>query len=193
VTETITASTNGIDVPRLVETIEAIGDDPSLGSFTFRARSAWQEGTYNIGQIGTFTHAGSEDASRAASFVLHGDEPPVLLGSNKGPNAVELLLQALAFCYAVGFAANAAAKGIEIDRMEYEVEGDIDVRPFLGMDGPRAGLTRIRATGRVSSPNASREQLEELCRYVQQTSPVRDSLANPVAVETSLEVLDTGR
>jgi uncharacterized OsmC-like protein len=188
-TTTTTTTPNGIDVPRLVETIEAIGDDPALGAFTFRARSTWQEGTYNIGHIGTFTHAGSEDASRAASFVLHGDEPPVLLGANKGPNAVELLLQALAFCYAVGFAANAAAKGIEIDRMEYEVEGDIDVRPFLGMDGPRPGFTRIRATGRVSSPNASPQQLEELCRYVQQTSPVRDVLANPVPVETSLEVV----
>ncbi len=188
-TETITASTNGIDVPRLVETIEAIGDDPALGSFTFRARSAWQQGTYNIGQIGTFTHAGNEDASRAASFVLHGDEPPVLLGENKGPNAVELILQALAFCYAVGFAANAAAKGIEIEHMEYEVEGDLDVRAFLGMDGPRAGFARIRATGRVSSPNASREQLEELCRYVQETSPVRDCLVDPVPVETTLEVV----
>jgi uncharacterized OsmC-like protein len=191
-TTTATATPNGIDVPRLVETIEAIGDDPGLGSFTFRARSTWQDGTYNIGQIGSFTHAGNEDASRAASFVLHGDEPPVLLGDNKGPNAVELLLQALSFCYAVGFAANAAAKGIQLDRMEYEVEGDLDVRPFLGMDGPRPGFTRIRATGRVSSPNATPEQLEELCRYVQDTSPVRDCLVNPVAVDTTLEVLDAG-
>jgi uncharacterized OsmC-like protein len=188
-TITTTTTPNGIDVPRLLETIEAIGDDPSLGAFTFRARSTWQEGTYNVGQIGTFVHAGAKDESRAASFVLHGDEPPVLLGANKGPNAVELLLQALAFCYAVGFAANAAAKGIEIDRMEYEVEGDLDVRAFLGVDGPRPGLAGIRATGRVSSPNATREQLEELCRYLQETSPVRDSLANPVQVETTLEVI----
>jgi uncharacterized OsmC-like protein len=192
VAETITATTNGIDVARLMETVAAIGDEPGLASFTFRAGSTWQEGTYNLGQIGAFTHAGDEDESRAASFVLHGDEPPVLLGENKGPNAVELLLQALAFCYAVGFAANAAAKGIELDHMDYEVEGEIDVRAFLGMDGPRPGFSRIRATGRVSSPNATPEQLEELCRYVQETSPVRDSLVNPVPVETTLEVVRAG-
>lgn len=179
---------NGIDVGTLTETIAAIEDDPTLGSFTFRARSRWEDGTYNIGEIGTFTHAGNEDQSRAAAFVLHGDEPPVLLGSNKGPNAVELLLQGLAFCYAVGFVANAAARGIEIERMDYEIEGELDVRPFLGLEGQRPGFTRIRATGRVSSPNASREQLQELCQYVQDTSPVRDSLANSVPVETSLEV-----
>lgn len=189
-TDTTAAPTdNGIDVARLVDTVQAIDDDPNLASFTFRASSSWQEGTYNIGEISTFTHAGAEDHSRAAPFVLHGDEPPVLLGSNKGPNAVELLLQALAFCYAVGYVANAAAKGIEITRMDCKVEGDFDVRNFLGREGPRSGFTRIRATGKVSSPNATREQLEELCRYVQETSPVRDSLVNAVPVETTLEVV----
>lgn len=188
-TATDTTTINGIDVPRLVETIDAIRDDPTLATFSFRASSSWQDGTYNIGRIGRFTHAGREDESRVASFVLHGDEPPVLLGANKGPNAVELLLQALAFCYAVGFVANASARGIEITQMEYDIEGDIDVAAFLGLEGPRPGLSRIRATGRVSSPNATAEQLEELCRDVQQTSPVRDTLANAVPVETRLEVV----
>jgi uncharacterized OsmC-like protein len=185
---TITAS-NGIDVEQLVQTIEAIKEDPSLGSFTFRAKSTWQEGTHSVGEIAGFTHAGHEDQSRGTPFSLQGDEPPVLLGSNRGPNAVELLLQALAFCYAVGYVANAAARGIEITRMDYEIEGDLDVRPFLGLDGPRPGFTKIRAKGIVSSPNATREQLEELCQYIQDTSPVRDCLANPVPVETTLEVL----
>ncbi|MEX5298103.1 OsmC family protein [Kocuria sp. CPCC 205292] len=188
-TDTSTTRTNGIDVRALTETIDAVQADPAAGTFIFRARSTWQDGTCNVGEIGTFTHAGQEDQSRAAAFVLHGDEPPVLLGSNKGPNAVELLLQGLAFCYAVGFVANAAARGIEIERMEYEIEGDLDVRAFLGLDGGRPGFTRIRATGRVSSPNATRQQLEELCQYVQDTSPVRDSLANAVPVETTLDVV----
>ncbi len=180
---------NGIDVGQLVGTVEAIGNDPDLGAFTFRARSTWQGGTHNVGEIAGFTHAGSEDQSRAAPFVVHGDEPPVLLGANNGPNAVELLLQALAFCYAVGLAANAAARGIELTRLDLEVEGDLDVRPFLGLEGPRPGITAIRARARVSSPDASAEQLDELCRYVRDTSPVRDSLANPIPVDTALEVV----
>jgi uncharacterized OsmC-like protein len=179
---------NGIDVARLLETVEAINGDPNLAAFTFRARSSWRDGTHNVGEIGGFTHAGEEDHSRAAAFVLEGDEPPVLLGSNIGPNAVELLLQALAFCYAVGYVANAAARGIEITRMDYEIEGDFDVRPFLGLDGPRAGFTAIRAKGVVASPNATADQLQDLCRYVQDTSPVRDCLANAIPVETTLEV-----
>jgi len=42
---------------------------------------------------------------------------------------------------------------------------------------------------RVKSSNASREELEALCQYVQDTSPVRDILANPVPVKTDLEVV----
>jgi uncharacterized OsmC-like protein len=186
---TAVTSMNGIDVARLVETIEAIRADSDLGSFTFRATSSWKGGTHSVGSIAGFTHAGAEDQSRAASFVLHGDEPPVLLGTNNGPNAVELLLQALSFCYAVGYVANAAATGIEITRMDYEVEGDFDVRPFLGLEGPRPGFTAIRAKGRVSSPNATEAQLQELCRYVQETSPVRDCLVNATPVETTLEIV----
>lgn len=180
---------NGINVNQLVDTIEAIKADENLGAFKFRASSQWVRGTHNTGSIKGFTHAGSEDESRTESFELTGDEPPVLLGENKGPNAVELLLQGLAFCYAVGFVANAAAKGIEVTHMEYEVEGDFDVRPFLGLPGDRPGFTEIRAKGKVSSPNATREQLEELCQYVQDTSPVRDSLANAVPVKTTLEIV----
>lgn len=185
---TVTAR-NGIDVDQLLGTIDAVKQDDDLGVFTFRAKSVWEDGTYNTGSIQGFTHAGAEDDSRHEAFVLEGDEPPVLLGNNKGPNAVELLVQALGFCYSVGFIANAAARGIEVTRMEYEIEGDLDVRPFLGLPGPRPGFTEIRAKGTVSSPNATREQLEELCQYVQDTSPVRDSLANPIAVKTTLQVI----
>jgi uncharacterized OsmC-like protein len=183
------AAINGIDVAQLVQTIEDIKGDPDIGAFTFRARSTWTGGTHNIGHIAGFRLAGAEDRTRVAPFVLEGDEPPVLLGANRGPNAVELLLQALAFCYAVGYAANAAARGIELERMDYEVEGDFDVRAFIGLEGPRPGFTAIRARAIISSPNASPEQLEELLRYVQATSPVRDNLVNSVPVQTTLEVV----
>lgn len=186
-TDTVTTR-NGIDLDALMATVAAIEEDATVGAFTFRASSKWVDGTHSTGRIGGFMQAGAEDTSRRQSFLLHGDEPGVLLGTDQGPNAVELLLQALAFCYAVGYAANAAARGIDLTAMEYEVEGDLDVRSFLGQAGPRAGFTAIRAKAIVSSSNASEAELTELCRYVQETSPVRDSLVNPVPVQTTLEV-----
>lgn len=181
---------NGVDVDRLVATIDAIKQDPAVGTFTFRAASTWESGARSRGRIDGFKHAGGETA-RSQPHELTGDEPAVLLGTDTGPNAVELVLQALAFCYGVGFAYNAAAQGIEIDELRYEIQGDLDLHRFVGLGGPRAGFSSIRAKAWVRSPNATRDQLVELCQYVQDTSPVRDILAAPVPVHTSLEVLDS--
>jgi len=184
---TITAR-NGVNVDQLMATIGAVQQDPNVGALTFKASSTWRSGARNDGEIKDFVHAG-QPVVRPEAFRLIGDEPPILLGSDEGPNAVELLLQALGFCYAVGYVYNAAARGIDITELRYEVEGDIDLRTFVGLDGPRAGFSAIRATGWVKSPNATTEQLEDLCQYVQDTSPVRDCLANPVPVTTDLVVL----
>ncbi len=181
---------NGINVDQLVGTIGAIQKEPGLAGMTFKSKTTWQKGTSSITEIGPFVHAGKEDDSRhPGQFKLQGDEPPVLLGSNLGPNAVELCLAALGSCYAVGYVANAAAKGYEIDHLAFEVEGDIDLHAFLGLGKGRPGFTEIRVKSRVKALNASREDLESLCQYVQDTSPVRDILANPVRVKTELEVV----
>jgi uncharacterized OsmC-like protein len=185
-----TTNRNGVDVNRLVATIEAVQNDPNVAQFTFRARSSWESGARNAGEIREFEHAGAMTSERSAAFQLIGDEPPVLLGTNTGPNAVELVLQALAFCYGVGFVYNAAARGIDVEELRYEIEGDLDLHRFLGLGGPRAGFSAIRAKAWVRSRNATAAQLEELCQYVQDTSPVRDILANPVPVSTDLVVLD---
>ncbi len=180
---------NGIDVDQLLATIGAINERPSVSTFTFKARTEWDKGTLNRAEIGDFVHDGQR-VERPQPYRLVGDEPPVLLGSNAGPNAAELLLAALGFCYGVGFVANAAARGIDISELRYEVEGDIDVQNFLGMTkDTRPGFSAIRARAWVRSPNATVPELEELCQYVQDTSPVRDSLAEAVPVTTSLDVL----
>jgi uncharacterized OsmC-like protein len=180
---------NGVDVERLVQTIGAIGEDADVARFTFKARTTWQGGGASRAEIHAFDHMGQPTA-HAVVHTLAGDEPDVLLGKDGGPNAVELALAALGFCYAVGFSYNAAARGYDLDELSFEIEGDLDLRNFVGLpEGPRPGFTEIRVKSRARSGNASAEQLEELCRYVQDTSPVRDILANPVPVRTSIEVL----
>ncbi len=177
-----------MDVGRLVETIDAIGQDPGIARFTFKAGTTWEGGSTSRGRISSFVHAGQEVA-HARTHELTGCEPDVLLGGDRGPNAVELVLAALGFCYTVGVVYNAAARGYELQEVGYELEGDLDLRNFVGIgDGPRPGFTAIRVKGTIRAANASREELEELCRYVQETSPVLDIIANPVPVTTTLEV-----
>lgn len=188
-TESPTATTprlNGVNVDALLETIEAVESDANFARLQFRAHTEWKDGGRSETRIQEFTHAGEIDDSREKPFVLQGDEPPVLLDGNTAPNAVETVLHALASCLGVGFIYNAAAKGIEVEALDFDLEGDLDLRGFLGLDDSvRPGYSDIRVTYRVQA-DASREELEELCEYTQATSPVVDLLRTPVNVEVSM-------
>lgn len=178
---------NGVDIDQLQATIAHIREDPALARFTFRARTNWEGGAGTSTRIQGFYGAGKEDTSRDEPFTLTGDEPPVLLGENRGPNAVETVLHALASCLAVGFVYNAAARGIKVTRLEFDLEGDLDLHNFLGLSqDTRPGYEGIEVRYRVEADTA-KEKLVELCDYVQRTSPVLDIISSPVPVTVSLE------
>ena len=177
---------NGVNVDQLVATVNAVQDNPELARFQFRAQNEWISGGHSRTSIQSFYGAGQEDSSRSEPFVLDGDEPPVLLGSNSGPNAVEAVLHALASCLAVGFVYSAAAQGINVESLRFDLIGDLDLRAFLGLSKEvRPGFENIRLIYRVKS-DAPREKIEALCAYVQSTSPVLDMLRNPVPVSIAL-------
>ena len=181
-----TTLSNGVNVNQLVQTIDAINGNPEIARFQFRAHTTWEGGGRSRTEIQGFHGALQEDTSRAQPFVLVGDEPPVLLGGNAGPNAVEALLHALASCLTVGFVYNASARGIAIRSLDFDLEGDLDLHAFLGLsDTKRPGYSGIRVRYRVDA-EATRDQLIELCDYVQRTSPVLDIVRNPVPMDVEL-------
>ena len=185
-TPTVTAL-NEVNVTQLMETIEHVRQEPNAARFTFQAHNEWLGGARSETTIGSFIHAGQENQSREEPFYLEGDEPPVLLGDNTAPNAVEAVLHALASCLAVGFVYNAAAQGIEVEELTFDLEGDLDLHGFLGLsDEVRAGYENISVTYRVKA-DAPREKLEDLCAYVQRTSPVLDIIRNSVPVSIEME------
>jgi uncharacterized OsmC-like protein len=166
--------------------VSAIQQNPDLARFQFRAHNEWIGGGHSRTTIQGFYGAGQEDTSRSRPFIVEGDEPPVLLGDNAAPNAVEAVLHALASCLAVGFIYNAAAQGINVESLSFDLEGDLDLHAFLGLsDQVRPGYENIRLTYRVKS-DAPREKIVELCDYVQRTSPVMDIIRNPVPVAVNL-------
>lgn len=178
---------NGVNVDQLVATVNAIQQNPELAHFQFRASNEWLDGGHSRTTIQGFYGASQEDTSRIKPFILEGDEPPVLLGGNTGANAVEAILHALASCLAVGFIYNAAARGITVESLRFDLEGDLDLRAFLGLsEEVRPGYKGIHLTYLVKS-DAPREKILELCEYVQKTSPVLDILRNPVPVTVSLK------
>ncbi|MEH0158735.1 OsmC family protein [Limibacter armeniacum] len=173
---------NGVNVDQLIGTIEAVKGDPEVAKFQFRSKTKWVEGGHCKTEFRNFYGAKTEDSTRTETIVVEGDEPGILLGKNRGANAVEAILHALASCLTVGFVYNAAASGIAIESLEFELEGDIDLHAFLGLsEQKRPGYDNIRVKYKVKA-DAPQEKLDELFEYVKKTSPVLDMLENPVKV-----------
>ena len=82
---------NGVYVPSLFATLNAVKAQPENAQFQFRARNEWISGTHNRSTIRGFNGAGMEDGSRQSPVT---DHPGVLVGN--GPTAVEFLLHAIA-------------------------------------------------------------------------------------------------
>ena len=78
---------------------------------------------------------------------------------------------------------HAAARGIEIEAVGSALEGDLDLRGFLGIsDEVRKGYSDIRVQMRVKTA-AEPETLRELAKF----SPVYDVVSNSLPVEVVVE------
>ncbi|MGW1848798.1 OsmC family protein [Streptomyces sp. NPDC001966] len=178
---------NDIDVQALQDTTAAVAADPKLGQATFSVNGSWQGGCRLTAHTGALTAGGERDEKRVAQFVMSSDEPVALLGTDTAVSPGEYLLQALAGCYTVTLAAHAAAQGIELKSFRLELEGDVDLRGFLGIDPTiRPGLQQVRVRLHIDAPDTPREQLEDLVALVENRSPIRDTLVSPVEVVTTL-------
>lgn len=164
---------NGVDVDKLAEIVKAVTEDPKNAQVKFMANTRWVSGAYSKTKI--------------RDFVMECDEPSALLGTNKVPNPVETILAALGSCLAVGFAYSAAARDINLKSLDISLEGDLDLRGFLGIsDDVRSGYQSIKVTCRIKS-DASEEKLSELYEHVLRTSPVRDIIQNSEPLTIKLE------
>ncbi|MBW8015877.1 MAG: OsmC family protein [Planctomycetes bacterium] len=176
---------NGIAVGELSDCMSSLRQSPDIGKCTFKATCKWVSGAYCQTEISDFFASG-EVIHRDKTHVLEGDEPVVLMGSDLGANATEALLHALGACLSASFIYHATDQGIDIESLEIDLQGNIDINGFLGLNEEiRNGFESIEVTFRVKS-DAPREKIEELCNYAQKRSPVFDTVTNPVPVNVSL-------
>ena len=183
---TQSAAINGVDIGRLRETIEAIKDKPFLADFRFRIVNNWQGGGLNKTTVKASYGAGQEFPERAGKFTMQADEPPILLGGDKAANPVEHLLHALASCVTTSLVYHAAAREIPLESVESCLEGELDLRGFLGLDptvrkGFKSITVKVYLTGDLTD-----KQKEEVVKLGPQFSPVYDMVTGAVPVTVTL-------
>ena len=178
---------NGINTPALFATINAVGANPPLAKFQFRATNRWVAGTHSRGTIETYFGAGGEQAHKRV-FTLEADHPAVLVGEDNAPLPVEYLLYGLASCIIGGIANIAAARGVTLTEVEATVEGDLDLRGILGLsDEVRNGYEKIRANFTIKG-DAPEEKLRQIVEQSRARSAVFDVLTKGVDVEIGIKV-----
>ena len=176
---------NGIDTPALLATINAVGAQPELAKFQFRAKSCWLSGTHSESTMHGFYGAGGEH-KHVASYKASGDHPAVLCGADAGPTPTEWLLHALASCLTAGIANIAAVRGIKLNKVESTVEGNIDLNGILGLDkGVRNGFQQINVTFKLKGDDP--EKLRDVVERSRARSAVFDIITNGVPVSIDVE------
>jgi uncharacterized OsmC-like protein len=176
---------NGVNTPVLLATINAVGAQPALAEFKFRARSKWIAGTHSRIVCDDFAGAGGEHRHEVP-FTSDADHPTVLVGGDNGPTPVEFLLQGLAACLTAGIGNIAAVRGVTLTSVESQVEGDIDLQGILGLSNTvRNGYERIRINFTIAG-DAPPEKLREIVEQSRARSAVYDVLTNGVPVDVTV-------
>ncbi len=116
------------------------------------------------------------------------DEPKELGGTDAGMNPVEAILCALGACKCIVAQCFAKSKGVKIQEIWIEVEGDLDPDGFLGKNkNVKIGLQNIRTQYHIKS-DSPKEKIEELVEFIDKTCPVADTLKNPANLSTELVI-----
>jgi putative redox protein len=126
---------------------------------------------------------------RVGAHQVTVDEPPSYGGGGAGPNPVQLALASLASCQAITYRFWAARLGIAVDEVRVRVEGDLDVRAFLGFPGAgRSAPTDVHCLVTVTGPEDP-ARYRQLADAVDEHCPVLNLFASPVNVHRELHGL----
>ena len=176
---------NGINLPVLHKLLEDVKRDSAQGRTAWGVTTRWVGGTVTETEV-----SGCQISGRQINrhFKFRTDEPLELGGTNTFANPQEYLMGAFNACMVVGYAALSALYGIELESLEIQCEGEIDLRGFLGLDPKvKPGYDQIHYTVRIKG-NGTPEQFKEIHETVIKTSPNRFNISQPIKLTSELVI-----
>jgi uncharacterized OsmC-like protein len=169
---------NGLDTDSLKNVVESVKQNWETGRITRSASVEWKGGFK------------SEATSR--QFTAQVDMPCGLCGQDSAISPLEMVLQAYGACLSVGYAMHCAARGIKLQELKINIEGEVDLPGFLGLTAPEhlnmdslPGYKFIKVDVRMKA-EADDKTLQEIHRQVLSTAPVGLTISRPVRVDTTL-------
>ena len=151
---------------------ERYRDEPGSSRITLEARASQEDTPISC----------SVDIGRA---VYEAQAHAGVGGAGTAACSGDLLLGALAACAQVTCQMVAEAMGIEAERIEVRVVGEMDLAGTLGISKEvPVGFESIRTTFEVEAPGATDEELEALRKKTEQYCVVFQTLAQPPRLDT---------
>lgn len=180
-TPNTTTVDNGVNVEALLGAREAMTGMPAAAAFTWRAGCEWVNGTHSRTTVEKFFGVGDEQ-SHTQAFVLDTDHPEIFAAEDHGVTPVEMVLAGLAGCLTAGIASVAQNRGIQLNSVKAQLEGDMDLQGILGIDADvRNGFSGITVRYEIDA-DATAEEIQAVVAQSQKRSAVFDAITNPTAI-----------
>jgi uncharacterized OsmC-like protein len=107
-------------------------NQPEMAKVTFSVKSEWN-GRFSVTSSSKGFRMGGQNIERNTEYKMQYDFPNQLSGEGRGPTVCEGCMGALAACLTQTIVAHATSRGIQIERIDIDVEGDVDFRGFSGI------------------------------------------------------------
>ena len=173
---------NGVNTQILNTVYNSMQDQPEMAKATFSVKSEWNGG-FSVTSSSKGFRIGGQNIERNAEYKMQYDFPNQLSGEGRGLTVCEYCMGSLAACLTQTIVAHATSRGIQIDSINIDVEGDVDLRGFTGISNDvRPGAQQFRVNMNIKSSNASKEQINELHEIGKRFSPAFDTLTNGTSV-----------
>jgi len=173
---------NGVNIQILNTVYNAMQNQPEMAKATFYVKSEWNGG-FSVTSMSKGFRVGGQNIERNSEYKMQYDFPNQLSGEGRGLTVCEYCMGSLAACLAQTIVAHATSTGIQIDGINIDVEGDLDLRGFTGISSDvRPGAQQFRVNMKIKSTNASKEQINELHEIGKKFSPAFDTLTNGTSV-----------
>jgi uncharacterized OsmC-like protein len=184
-TTTQTNIVNGIDRDAVKGLLTACSEDPTNAQSHWHVLTTWKGGTRSDTHA-SFYEVGGRRVEK--DFTIRVDEPLELGGTNQFANPQETLLAAMNACMTAHYSIAAAMKGVSLDELTIETQGELDLRGFLGIDpevkpGYESLSYRVTMKG-----DGTREQFQEIHDTVTRFSPNRFNIATAIPLNGELVV-----
>ena len=173
---------NGVNTQILNTVYNSLKNQPEMAKATFYVKSEWNSG-FSVTSTSKGFRIGGQHIERNSEYKMQYDFPNQLSGEGRGLTVCEYCMGSLAACLAQTIVAHATSRGIQIDSINIDVEGDVDLRGFTGISNEvRPGAQQFRVNMNIKSTNATKQQINELHEIGKRFSPAFDTLTNGTSV-----------